>query len=246
MTKENNETRIIGVKPAHDSDDFPVAQDDKDLLKSTVHLMAYHLATTTWKKILCNGVGQLLIDLSNCLENPPTEDEAGKAATSEWSFDHDADASAHHAKYTDTEARATFSPLTLHPSLFVPYSDTYNFNRDTNILQNRTSLSLQYFGCPVNLPNGVTVTKVTMYGFRNDVLAQMDIKLRRTNLAGTVQDLASVVGDWSTGSSSKYDDSISFATIDNTSYSYMIILYLDPNDSVNDVYLYGVKIDFTG
>ena len=39
MTKENNELSIIGVKPAWDSDDFPVTQADKDLLKLTIHLM---------------------------------------------------------------------------------------------------------------------------------------------------------------------------------------------------------------
>ena len=36
--------------------------------------------------------------LDDFLENPPTEDEASKAPTSEWAFDHDADEDAHHAK----------------------------------------------------------------------------------------------------------------------------------------------------
>jgi len=105
MTKENNELSIIGVKPAWDSDDFPVTQADKDLLKLTIHLMAYHLPTTTWKKVLCNGVGELLLDLTNILQNPPVEDDATHTATSEWLYDHDADVSAHHAKYTDAEAK---------------------------------------------------------------------------------------------------------------------------------------------
>jgi len=34
--------------------------------------------------------------LDDFLENPPTEDEASKAPTSEWAFDHAADANAHH------------------------------------------------------------------------------------------------------------------------------------------------------
>ena len=34
------------------------------------------------------------------LENPPTEDEAEKAPTSEWAFDHNADADAHHVAPT--------------------------------------------------------------------------------------------------------------------------------------------------
>jgi len=53
-----------------------------------------------------NGVVDAVDSISDHLENPPTEDEATKAPTSEWAFDHDADVDAHHAKYTDAEAVA--------------------------------------------------------------------------------------------------------------------------------------------
>ena len=47
--------------------------------------------------------GKLIINPTGFLENPPTEDEAKKAATSEWSYDHWKNASAHHAKTTAGE-----------------------------------------------------------------------------------------------------------------------------------------------
>ncbi len=61
-------------------------------------------ATSTWVKVLVDSTGRLIIDPTAILENPPTEDEATKAPTSEWAFDHDADASAHHIRYNDLEA----------------------------------------------------------------------------------------------------------------------------------------------
>ncbi|GAH11309.1 unnamed protein product, partial [marine sediment metagenome] len=42
-------------------------------------------------------------DPTDFLENPPIEDEAEKAATSEWCFDHDAAPNTHHAKFTVIE-----------------------------------------------------------------------------------------------------------------------------------------------
>ncbi|HEC66639.1 MAG TPA: hypothetical protein ENI23_15290, partial [bacterium] len=58
------------------------------------------------------------LDISELLENPPTEDLATKAPTSQWAFDHKANAVANikhltdnqvaalHARYTDTEAKS--------------------------------------------------------------------------------------------------------------------------------------------
>lgn len=52
--------------------------------------------------------GNFQAELDDYLENSPTEDSTNTAPTSEWAFDHDADVAAHHAKYTDAEARASF------------------------------------------------------------------------------------------------------------------------------------------
>jgi len=64
-----------------------------------------------WVKLICDNTGRLIIDPTAILENPPTEDEAKKAATSEWAYDHWKDAAAHHAKYTDADSRAAIGGL---------------------------------------------------------------------------------------------------------------------------------------
>jgi len=49
--------------------------------------------------------GSLVIDPTALFEEPPTNGEMEKAATSNWSFDHDADPDAHHARlHTMTDA----------------------------------------------------------------------------------------------------------------------------------------------
>lgn len=53
-----------------------------------------------------NGTYWKRTTFSNFLESSPTNGETGKAPDSNWAFDHDADASAHHIKYTNAEAAA--------------------------------------------------------------------------------------------------------------------------------------------
>jgi len=68
-----------------------------------VHLWGWDADAKVWCKLVCNAAGKLIIDPSEIFEDPPTDGEAGKAATSNWSHDHAADVSAHHTKFTITE-----------------------------------------------------------------------------------------------------------------------------------------------
>jgi len=64
-----------------------------------------------WVKVLVNSEGKLIIDPSEIFEEDPTDGEVGKAPTSNWAHDHEADESAHHGRYTDEEARAAIGNL---------------------------------------------------------------------------------------------------------------------------------------
>jgi len=75
------------------------------------YLYGWYATTSKWIKIKCNAAGKVLADISAFLENPPTEDLATKAPTSEWAFDHKANAAAHHVKYTDANARAAINDI---------------------------------------------------------------------------------------------------------------------------------------
>jgi len=64
-----------------------------------------------WRPIKVDSSGRAVISAALLFENPPTEDEEGKGPSSAWAFDHGANAAAHHAKYTDAEARSATGDL---------------------------------------------------------------------------------------------------------------------------------------
>ena len=76
-----------------------------------VTMMGWDADAQVWRKVLVNAEGKLIIDPTEIFEYVPTEDEQGKAPTSGWAFDHKADASAHHTKFTAAEARAAIGDL---------------------------------------------------------------------------------------------------------------------------------------
>jgi len=159
---------------------------------------------------------------------------------------HKGDASAHHAKYTDAEARVLHSPISIPATAFIPALDTYAFVMESRFLYNRGVLSEQIFYAPLYFPHAVTITKLTLYGYRIDAAAIMTLILQLTDRGTTTVDMATVTANWTTGYSNLSDETISFALIDNTTRGYMLKLILNPNDSDSEIRLSGAMIDFTG
>lgn len=71
-----------------------------------IQLYGWDATNKNWVKVLVNSDGKLIIDPTEIFEDPPTDGETGKAPNSNWAHDHAANASAHHARYTDAEAKA--------------------------------------------------------------------------------------------------------------------------------------------
>jgi len=95
----------------------------------------------------------------------------------------------------------------------------------------------------VFFPNGATITKLTLYGFRNDANATMTLALVRNDRENAVSTLASITADWTTDYSSGEDTTISNAIVDNATYDYALRLSLNPNDSTGDIWLTGATIE---
>jgi len=155
-------------------------------------------------------------------------------------------AGAHHTKYTDTEARALHNPISVNSSAFRPHRDTGDFTNYGDILKKRTSTVHNYFLAPVYFPNGVTVTKLTLYGYRDDAAAMMDSYLRRADRVGNLVSMATVRADWTSGYSSAYTTAVGTPVIDNDAYSYFLLVGIDCNDSIDDLGLTGMVIEFSG
>jgi len=96
-------------------------------------LYGWDATNEVWRKLICNEDGKLIIDPTEIFEDEPTDNEHGKAPTSNWAHDHAVDEDAHHSKttaaelqhndlagigpndhhekYTDTEVRAAIGNL---------------------------------------------------------------------------------------------------------------------------------------
>lgn len=78
----------------------------------------YGNATPKWDELVIGAGGTVLysdgtdVAWVDVFENPPTEDEANKAPSSEWAFDHDANVNAHHAQaHKDTHDPSGNDPI---------------------------------------------------------------------------------------------------------------------------------------
>ena len=132
-------------------------------------------------------------------------------------------------------------PLAMGPEHFGPLNDTYQFFRDATVLRNSTVLTIQNFYAPVVLPQGAKVQKVTLYGYRDDALATLGLRMYRSDRVGNMLIMADMSADWTDGYGSIEDTTIDYDTIDNETYTYDLMVSLSPNDDVNDVrYTAGV------
>lgn len=128
-------------------------------------------------------------------------------------------------------------------SEFITGTDTNDWIMTEQFLRNNTVLTAQLFYAPVILPDGATVSKLTLYGYRNDELATMSLILGKTDGAGAYSEMAQVDATWTDGYNSGYDDTINFPLVDNANYVYMLRLTLEPNDDALDVRFCKAKIE---
>jgi len=89
---------VAGAVTAHEGEDDPHTQYQKESEKGAA---SGYASLSDGSKVV-----EQPASITDHLDGSPDEDDANKAPTSEWAFDHKADASAHHAKYLDSEAKA--------------------------------------------------------------------------------------------------------------------------------------------
>ena len=136
-----------------------------------------------------------------------------------------------------------FKIVSIPAAAFVPSLDTYDWTISYETLWNRASLELQAYYAPVNLPHGATVSKLTLYGYRDDALASLELFMWRMDRITGGMEMAYINADWALGWGSGYDDTIVSPVIDTENYSYVLDVRLDPNDDASEVRFSGAKIE---
>jgi len=184
-----------------------------------VSMMGWDATAKVWRKLVCNAAGKLIIDPSEILEDNPTDNEVGKAPTSNWAFDHKANVAAHHTRYTDAEAKAAvgyngtkyWSCPGIHFDPLTPATDDITKSNEGYIIVNASDLRLK---AAVSLPHGATVTSVIVNGNASSQSKTWGIyalKLSdrtKTQMGWDYMNTASGVG--------------SLAVIDNSTYAYFL------------------------
>ena len=135
-------------------------------------------------------------------------------------------------------------PFILGGANFIPEQQTYDWLITGSDLRNDTSLTPQHFHTNYLLPNGVTVNKITLYGFRNDALAEMTVRFYRFSRDGTTELMCDVIADWTDGDGSLEQSTINYPVIDNENYAYAIRVTMDPNDATSDIKFRFLRIDW--
>lgn len=104
-----------------------------------------------------------------------------------------------------------------------------------------TGASAVTFLAPVHLPQGATVTSVTHKYIDDSVSEDNQCALSRRTMSGyTEVDMATVWSSGSSGSGSTTDTTIDYAVVDNTLYSYYVLLR-----AIDGIITYGVVVEYT-
>ncbi|MBA7571307.1 hypothetical protein ES708_13066 [subsurface metagenome] len=133
-------------------------------------------------------------------------------------------------------------PLSIGPPAFVPSQDDHDWIITRTYLNNRTSLDGHSLYSPVFLPQGATVTKLKLQGKRNVSGDMLLLNLERVSPDGPTDTMAALVADWTGGDGSIETTTITYPTIDNNAYSYVVYTRVDPKEYVLDVQFYRAEI----
>lgn len=137
------------------------------------------------------------------------------------------------------------SPISIHPCHFNPIDDTVEFYCNLAGLRKRSEEASALYYAPVDLPHGVTVTKLTVYAYLSHADTKCWVTLYRISNTGSFDSMAAVFGEWVDGDNFGYDDSINQPVVDNVNYSYAMYCSLEPYVDVETAILRRVKIDFS-
>lgn len=154
-------------------------------------------------------------DMTGTLYKFANADPAGYALVSEGKFHVQGDA---HVEGTLTWAART-GRIAVSAAAFQPGVDTFQYHNNGSNLY--TDYGANYFA-PVQLPDGSTVTKVTFYFDDDTVAGNATVHLYRLDLGSNLVYPMAEVESSDGGYGSDYDDTISYAQVDNSANAYYL------------------------
>ena len=132
-------------------------------------------------------------------------------------------------------------PLVIPPSACVPWEHTTTWRIDGKSIHIGTGVAINYYWGPVSLPQGVTIEKLTLSGYRTTEGSTLQVFLYRHAWDGTEVLMGMVNATWTDGWNSAYVDVITSPKVDNVNYKYSIRVLVNPDAAPTDC-LFGATI----
>jgi len=127
---------------------------------------------------------------------------------------------------------------------FVSYDSAMHWALDP-YLRNLASPIVVLFRAPVQLPHGATVEKLTCYWYDYNATYDVYMCLRRYNMSYYAEYLAAMVSTGQAGDGSSYDNTIDYATVDNSHYAYIMEVIIWPTPDGNNLKFKYAVIEYT-
>jgi len=171
-------------------------------------------------------------------------DDAGYTPNAQFRIFNDADS----AVFTVTENSAIhWQPITGYVSIpaaaFRPEEDGYDFINYGSELNNNDGNSDEYYA-PVQLPHGAIVTEMTFYWFDASSADDGVATLLRGTTSGGYNQMARADTSGDSGDGDSFDNSISYAVVDNSQYTYHLKWLL--RDANIKGYFVVIEYTYTG
>jgi hypothetical protein len=122
---------------------------------------------------------------------------------------------------------------------FEPGTDTFTYHNNGSNLY--STFGANYFA-PVQLPDGATVTKMTFHYYDDAAAGDVTMKLNRYDLAAHLVYVVAEATSTDGGYGDDYDDTISYAQVDNAANSYY--LYATFGATGIDLKVHAVVIEY--
>ena len=131
------------------------------------------------------------------------------------------------------------------PADLVPQDEHQLFSTINSRTYPGSTTDAANFNAGVHLPHGAIITSFKVFWYRSDASASASATLQRQNNVASSTEMALAHSNSSAGAHTVEDTSIVSGTVDNSAYTYQILIQLDPNDSISEVYFVGAIITFT-
>jgi hypothetical protein len=130
--------------------------------------------------------------------------------------------------------------ISIAPASFTPFGHTSQYVSNENFLQYTPTTGIGYFHAPIQLPQGVEITKILVYWY-DDGPNDIEFQLTMSSM-GTSWTMSTLYTSGNAGFGQTSSSDIMGSQIDNNQLAYTLVVHLPP--STENYLFYGAFIEY--